>query len=385
MKLSLFNLMTQLDATVSPAGIFEDTVAMVRLADEVGFDAAWFAEHHFSNYSICPSPAMMAAYCAGQTNRIRLGAAVYVMPLYNPVRLVQELALLDVQTGGRSVIGLGSGYQKYEFDRYHRKLSEKSEISMEVWDIIEMGLRQGRIAYDGRYFQIPDSPLSLRPLQEPMPQVFVTGLEPAVVHRTARSGHIPFITAGWRGMSLLQDMHKHLQSQYLAAGVSPERMPLAVQQYVYVTEDKNEALDMADRARSIARIVTAMRAGDPALSGHFIQAPPIPDEPPVETFLDNLVIGDPHYVAEKLVAEISALGTTHLSCFMQIGSVDGKRAMRSLRRFAADVIPLMEKSFGKPLDLVHAERIPSPPQKSSGKALHPEAQDRSARRRAERV
>jgi len=134
-----------------------------------------------------------------------------------------------------------------------------------------------------------------------------------------------------------------------------------VQQYIYVTDDKKEALDIADRARTIARIVTAMRAGDPVLLGHFIQAPPLPDEPPLETFLDNLVIGDPHYVAEKLATEISALGTTHLSCFMQIGSVDGKRATLSLRRFATDVIPLMERSFGMPLERIHAERVPAPP------------------------
>jgi alkanesulfonate monooxygenase SsuD/methylene tetrahydromethanopterin reductase-like flavin-dependent oxidoreductase (luciferase family) len=362
-KLGLFNLMTQRDASITPRQIFEDTVAMVRMADEAGFDAAWFAEHHFSNYSICPTPAMMASYCAGLTHRIRLGAAVHVLPLYNPVRLVQELALLDIQSGGRSVIGIGSGYQKYEFDRFHRKLSEKSEISFEIWDILEMGLKTGRIAYKGKHFDIPESPLSLRPLQAPMPEMFVTGLEPAVVQRTAKSGHIPFITAGWRGMSLLKEMHQHLSKQYQTVGIPPERMPLAVQQYVYVTNDKKEALDIADRARTIARIVTSMRAGDPVLSGHFIQAPPLPEEPPLETFLDNLVIGDAHYVAEKLVNEISTLGTTHLSCFMQIGSVDGNRAMRSLRSFVTDAVPLIEKAFGMPLDRVNAERSPPSPRR----------------------
>jgi alkanesulfonate monooxygenase SsuD/methylene tetrahydromethanopterin reductase-like flavin-dependent oxidoreductase (luciferase family) len=361
MKLSLFNLMTQRDEALTPRRIMDEAVSMVRLADEIGFDAAWFAEHHFSNYSICPSPAMMAAYCAGVTNRIRLGAAVYVLPLYNPVRLVQELALLDVQSDGRSVIGIGSGYQKYEFDRYQRQLQQRTEVFMEAWDIIERGLREGRIGYRGKHFNVPDSPMSLRPLQQPMPQIFVTGSDPLVVQRTARSGHIPFMTAGWRGMPLLKEMHRHVQEQYEASGVSSKNMPLAVQQYVYVTSDKKEALELAERARLIARIVTATRAGDPVLVGHFIQAPPLPEEPPLETFLENLVIGDPHYVAEKLVSEIKILGTTHLSCFMQIGSIDGKRAMRSLQRFGKEVIPLMEKSFGMPLDLVHAERIPSTP------------------------
>jgi len=130
--------------------------------------------------------------------------------------------------------------------------------------------------------------------------------------------------------------------------------PLGVQQYVYVTDDKADALDVAERARYIGRVVTAMRLGDPLLSGHVIEAPPLPDEPPLETFRDNLVIGDAHLVAEKLANEIRELGTTHLSCFMQIGSLDGRRATRSLSRFAAEVIPLMEKAFGMPLDQVNS-------------------------------
>src|SRR5439155_4911473 len=104
MKLGLFNLMTQRDASIAPRQIVEDTVAMVKLADEIGFDVAWFAEHHFSNYSVFPSPLMMAAHCAGITTRIRLGTAVLVLPLYDPVRLVQEIVFLDTQSAGRAVI-----------------------------------------------------------------------------------------------------------------------------------------------------------------------------------------------------------------------------------------------------------------------------------------
>jgi alkanesulfonate monooxygenase SsuD/methylene tetrahydromethanopterin reductase-like flavin-dependent oxidoreductase (luciferase family) len=227
---------------------------------------------------------------------------------------------------------------------------------MESWDIIEMGLREGRIRYEGKHFQIPESPLAIRPLQQPLPEIYVTGLEPTVVQRTAKAGHVPFITAGWRGMPLLRDMHAHLQRQYTLAGVPTESMPLGVQQYVFVTDSKAEALDIAERARFIARVVTQTRAGDPVLDGHFIQAPPLPDEPSLETFRDNLVIGDPHLVAEKLASEIRELGTTHLSCFTQIGMVEGRRASRSLERFAAEVVPLLERDFGMPLEAVHADR-----------------------------
>ena len=163
--------------------------------------------------------------------------------------------LLDIQSGGRAVIGIGSGYQKYEFDRYHRKLSEKSEISMEVWDIIEMALREGVIEYNGKHFQIPHSPIAVRPLQQPMPEIYVTGLEPAVVQRTARGGHVPVPHRRLERMPLLRDMHKHVKAQFAAAGVPPERMRLGVQQYVFVTDDKAEALDIAERARAVGRTV----------------------------------------------------------------------------------------------------------------------------------
>ena len=206
MKFGLFNLMTQRDSNVSPEAVVRDTVAMVQLADQAGFDIAWFAEHHFSNYSLCPSPLMMAAHCAGLTKRIRLGAAVLVLPLYNPMRMVQEIGLLDVVSGGRAVIGIGSGYQRYEFERFGLQLEDRGAMFHEMWDIMEMALTQGEVEYRGRYYNLPPSPVAMRPLQKPMPEIFVTGMAPDVLQRTARGGHTPFVTAGWRGLPMLRQL-----------------------------------------------------------------------------------------------------------------------------------------------------------------------------------
>jgi len=353
MKLGLFNLMTQLDASTSTSQIITDTASMVQLADELGFDIAWFAEHHFSNYSICPSPLMMASYCAGLTKRIRLGPAVLVLPLYHPLRMVEEIGLLDVQSQGRAVIGIGSGYQKYEFDRFDQKMADKGAVSMEAWDILEMAMREGEVDYAGRFFSVPRTPIAIRPVRQTCPDIYVTGLDAAVVQRTARGGHTPFITAGWKGFPLALEMRNHIANQFALAGRPDKGFPLAVQQYIFVTDDRTEALEIGERARAVGRIVTEMRAGDPVLKGAFIQARPMPDEPPVETFRDNLVIGDPHLCAQKLVSEIRALGTTHLSVFTQIGTIPGARSRRSLERFARDVVPLIEAELG-PLGDINA-------------------------------
>src|SRR6185312_4129632 len=86
MHFGLFCLNPQRDAARSPRDIYRETTDQVRLAEQIGFDIAWFAEHHFSNYCLCPSPVTMATYMAGLTERIRLGTAVIVAPLYQPLR-----------------------------------------------------------------------------------------------------------------------------------------------------------------------------------------------------------------------------------------------------------------------------------------------------------
>src|SRR5215475_3496141 len=124
MKFGIFNLMTLRDNPGGVAGILEDTRTMIALAESIGFDIAWFAEHHFTNYSISASPILTAAQFVGYTKRIRLGLGVVVLPLYHPIRVAQEIAMLDQMSNGRLVLGIGTGYQKYEFARYKLPIAE---------------------------------------------------------------------------------------------------------------------------------------------------------------------------------------------------------------------------------------------------------------------
>ena len=117
-SLGLFNLMGLYDRNVSPASVVKTTVDSVKMAEDFGFEIAWFAEHHFSNHSICPSSLMMVAHCAPETSTISLGTAVLALPLYEPVRLVQEILFAELLTRGRLVIGLGCGYQPHEFQSF---------------------------------------------------------------------------------------------------------------------------------------------------------------------------------------------------------------------------------------------------------------------------
>src|SRR3546814_15547650 len=102
MDFGIFNIMQQRDIKKSVKQVYGEAVEQTIVAEQLGFGKAWYAEHHFSNYSLCPSPLMMVAHMAGKTKTIRLGTAVVVAPLYTPSRLLAEIGMVDTLSGGRS-------------------------------------------------------------------------------------------------------------------------------------------------------------------------------------------------------------------------------------------------------------------------------------------
>lgn len=346
MNFGLFNLMGLRDNPRGTPGVIDDTVRMVKLAEDIGFDVAWFAEHHFTNYSISVSPLMMAAFMAGKTERIRLGAGVVVLPLYHPMRVAQEIALLDQQSNGRAVIGVGTGYQAYEFERYGADVAQKTQMFLEYWSVVEQALTEGQVAFAGQFIQVPPTQITVRPVQQPLPPLFCTSPSPQILRQLARWNAIPFVTAGWRGSSALPGLVDKVRDSWQAAGLQPAKMPVALQQYIHVTDSRSEALEAAERARYVGRMVTALRSPELVLEGSMVQAPPFDGEPPLETFRDNLIIGDAHHVAERMVAEIRLLDPIHYNGFFQFGDMPIARAYRSLERFGSEVIPLLERELG---------------------------------------
>jgi hypothetical protein len=151
-------------------------------------------------------------------------------------------------------------------------------------------------------------------------------------------------------------MKAHAQANWQKAGFGHRPMPLGVQQYIHVTDSRSEALDAAERARFVARMVAALRHPDLALDGAHLDAPPLEKEPALDVFRDNLIIGDVQHVAERLIAEIRSLRPVHYNCFFQFGDMPIGRAARSLERFGGEVLPLVESALG-PLDSLHAETL----------------------------
>ena len=302
MHFGLFCLNPQRDRSKSPREIYAETTDQVRVAEQIGFDIAWFAEHHFSNYCLCPSPVTMATYMAGLTKRIRLGTAVIVAPLYQPLRMLEDIAVLDQLSEGRAVLGFGSGYQQYEFHKFGVDLKAGRDIFLETLDLVEQFIRDGAVAYDGKHIKVPETHFSVRLVQE-RPGIYVAGLaaDPTTQSRSARSGYVPFFTTGWSTLEEIRKTRDRAAAAYAAAGGRSEHAPYASQRYVFVTDSREEALRAAEGARYIRRIAMSMRNQYARVDGAWLAEIPAPDEPPLETIADRLIVGD----AERC-ADISA-------------------------------------------------------------------------------
>ena len=349
MEFGLFNLSPQRDPRRSPREVLAQTIDEALHAEDLGFDVVWIAEHHFSNLSLSPSPLMLAGHLAGMTKRIGLGTGVVVLPLYQPLRLVEEIAYVDMLSDGRLRLGVGCGSQNHESRGFDTDIGEARDRFVEFMDIIDMALAEGRVAYEGRHFRVPATMLSLSPVQQPGPPIYLAGLasDAEITERIARKGYIPFASAQWLPVAAVRAKRAGYEAGYRAAGLDPCQMPFAIQRMIYVTDDKADALNAAEHARYTHRVVASVKGASPIFDGHVIQEQAIEGEDSPEAIMQAAMIGDAEKCARMIVGDIEALGLTHMSCFMNFGGLEPARVRRSMEHFARDVMPMVAQALGE--------------------------------------
>ena len=345
-----FSLMGYRDKGFATERVFREHLEQVKHADWLGFDVAWFAEHHFSNYCVCPSPLMMAAACASATRDIRLGTAVIVTPLYHPARLLAEIGMVDALASGRLVLGVGSGYQPYEFDRFGADLAEAREMLEEFLDLLDLAFTRDTFSYEGRHYAMPETHISARPAHG-VPEIWLAGDNEAGHRLAARRGLVPMFTARWKGAEYIAGMRARMAESWRAEGLDPAAMPLGIQRFLCVAESRSEALAYVDNARHQMRLASALRRRAEVMDGGMMTEVPFPDEPPLEEMAENLLVGDCETIAERLAADIRAGQPSHVMFHVQVGGSSHAQAMNTMEKFASDVRPMLEKELGPLKDI----------------------------------
>jgi alkanesulfonate monooxygenase SsuD/methylene tetrahydromethanopterin reductase-like flavin-dependent oxidoreductase (luciferase family) len=316
--------------------VFDGTIACVRLADELGFDVAWFAEHHFSNYSITTSPLLVVAHMAQATTRIGLGPAVIVLPFYEPLRLAEDVCLTDALTAGRLVLGLGFGYQPREFTKFGIPFDERYERGLEAWDLIDQA-SDGRIDHHGDHVTAHVD-VAVTAVQDRIP-TFVVGSDATVMQTVAKRRATPFVTPG------LQPLSAAVRMRDAYAEVYGEPMPFAMQRYVFVSDDKAERRIAAEQVRNVARMAGNLRRAEPLMKDAHLERPVIENEPSLDDIEAGALIGTAAEISERIIIEANALSLSHLSCFIRLADMPHDVAMRSIEMFGNDVIPAVRQEL----------------------------------------
>ena len=353
MHFGQFNLMGYRTPGTQAHELYDNAVEQVKAAEANGFEISWFAEHHFSNYCVCPSPLMMLARLAGETKRIKLGSAVVVTPLYEPVRLISEIGMVDALAHGRLVLGVGSGYQPYEFERFGEKLDDSVPKLFEFMEMLELAFTRDVFSYDGKHYQLPDTHIASRPMQG-MPDIWVAGDNPALHQLAARKGWTVMLTPRHATVPQLLDARNRLADIYASQDLDRSRVAIAPLRHVCITDSKAEAADFIDNARHQIRLSQSLRHREELIDGTMLVEKPYKNEPPVEEFAKHVLIGDAETVAERLTAVIGAARPRHMLLHFQAGASPQKLALQSIERFATRVRPMVEKALG-PLDRLGIE------------------------------
>ena len=259
MEFGIFNLMGAREADKPTAQVFGEVAEQTRLADELGYTIAWFAEHHFSNYCLCASPLMMVAHCASITKKIRLGTAVVVLPLYNPARLAAEIATADALSNGRLMLGIGAGYQPYEFERFGVDITQNLEMTDEFCDILDLAFSRDFFSYNGKHYQMPETHIPARPVQKPLP-IYVAGHTQAMFRAAARHGYRVLTSGRVGGAKLLAEQYADIVAAFAAENVPLSRAHITVNRFAHITDSREEGMRFAENARYQSRLASSLQA-----------------------------------------------------------------------------------------------------------------------------
>src|SRR6187399_3762803 len=172
----------------SDVAVYKEHLALGDLAEPLGFDSIFALEHHFTGYAMSPAPTQLLAYYAGRTRRVQLGTAVIVLPWHDPVRVAEQIALLDLLCGGRCVFGFGRGAASVEYEGFRVPMEEARPRFVEAAKIVVQALSNETFSYEGEFYKIPRTAIRPRPISHPERRFYASAVSPDSAEIMAKLG-----------------------------------------------------------------------------------------------------------------------------------------------------------------------------------------------------
>ncbi len=346
MKFSLFAHMERYQPSIPHTQLFDELTALVKIAEEGGFETVWIGEHHGMEFTIAPNPFINIAYLAAKTERIRLGTGTVVAPFWHPIKLAGEAAMTDIITGGRLDIGIARGAYSFEYARLADgidamaaggHLRELVPTLRKLWD--------GDYAHQGEYWSFPSTTCTPRPVQKPYPPLWIAARDPNSHAFAVSNGCNVQVTPLWSGDQEVESLMGRFNDACAAAPDIPRpRIMLLMHTHVAGSDSEVEQASR-DLSRFYGLFATWFKNEKPVRQG-FIEPPGDEELASMnmyapEALREALVIGTPDTVIERL-EHYASLGYDQCSLWIDNGmSFEKKR--NSLQLFIDEVMPAFSK------------------------------------------
>jgi alkanesulfonate monooxygenase SsuD/methylene tetrahydromethanopterin reductase-like flavin-dependent oxidoreductase (luciferase family) len=333
MKFGVFDHMD--DAGVPLGQLYADRLALVEAYDRSGIYGYHLAEHHSTPLGCASSPGLFLAAVAQRTGTLRFGPLVYLLPFYHPLRLIEEICMLDQMSGGRLELGVGRGVSPFETRAYGLDFAQTGDIYHEAFQLILQGLATDELTFEGKHYRFHNVPMILRPVQRPHPPLWYGTTIPENADWPA-ANDVNIVTIALRPtVRVIADRYRAVRARL---GKNPKASPLVgVARHVVVADTDRDALAIARRAyprwRDSFRWLFARHGAEPRIAALY---PATFDE---LMAIDNGVAGSPRTVRDFIAAEIAATGSNYLLSWLAFGDMTLAESRRSLELLSREVMP----------------------------------------------
>ena len=315
----------------SITALYGERLTLVEQYDRAGFHAYHLAEHHSTPLGMAPSPSVFLSAVAQRTKTLRFGPLVYLLPLYHPLRLAEEIAMLDHLSGGRFEIGIGRGRSPIELALYGQDAATAQAVFDETLDVMHLAFAEERVNFAGKHFTFRDVPVELRPLQQPHPPFWYGIGTPDSAEDYGRRGFHGVTLAKPAVAAEIARRFFHGATQ---GGWNDRLMGFC--RFIVVGESDREAEALAARAYPV------WHASFFELFHRYNQNPVQTSWAPTfaEMAANGLAFaGSPRTVAAALAEQIDATGVNYVVGQFVFGDMSLAESTASIARFAAEVMP----------------------------------------------
>jgi probable F420-dependent oxidoreductase len=310
---------------------FDETLRECARAEEAGFDSVWLGEHH-NNPILHPAPLIGLAAVASRTRRISLGTGVLLLPLYHPLMVAEEGAMVDMISGGRLILGIGAGYAPEEFAAFGCSLKERGSRLEEGASLLRRLWTEENVTHHGKHYRLDNAAVAPRPVQRPRPPIWFGAWAEPAIHRAARLGDAWFVgpSANLGEIAPCARMYqKAREAQGNGAG------GIALFRYVFVARNTEEAI---------------AAAGGPFIQAfermYFRWPHPVVKRPAGQLTIerlaeDRIILGDAKTCIDQIRRFQGELDVKHLVCRFSVPGIPRQSCETSFQLFTREVMPAL--------------------------------------------